>query len=122
MDHYPVYSSNLLFYVLHWVVSALALFLTSKLVPGFRLKNFKAALIAALAIVLADYTVYWLILFLTLPLVILTFGLFLFVINAIILKICASLLRDFEITNWGSAIVGALVVMVLGNLLHYFIV
>jgi putative membrane protein len=120
---YPSFGSVGLFMVLaHWVVSALALFLTSLIVPGFRLKNFGSALVASLIVGAANATVGEFLLFLTLPLNILTFGFFTFVIDAIVLRICARILRDFTITSWTSAIVGAVILAFVGTGLHYFLV
>ena len=113
---------NLLAILLHWVVSAAALLLTSYVVPGIKVKNFKAALVACIVIGLANAFIRPLLLFLTLPLNILTLGFFTFVVNAIILRLCAGVLRDFEIKGWFSALIGAVVLSFVGAGLHYFIV
>ncbi len=107
--------------LLHWLVSALALFLTAALVPGFRLRGFGSAMIASVAIGVANILVRPILLLLSLPLTLLTFGLFLFVIDAIILRLCAGLLRNFEITNWLSALLGACVLALCSSLLHFFL-
>ena len=114
--------SPLLVNLLHWLVSATALMITAYLVPGFRVKNFGAALIAAAVIGLANLTVWPLLIFLTLPINILTLGLFTFVVNGIVLKLCAAILRDFEINGWFSAIFGAFILACVGSLLHYILI
>jgi putative membrane protein len=114
--------TGLLVLVLRWFISALALLLTAYIVPGFKVKNFTGALVASAIIGLANMTIWWLLFILTLPATILTFGLFVFVINAVVLRLCAAILRDFDITNWFSAIVGAVILSFVGTLLHYLIV
>jgi putative membrane protein len=108
--------------VLRWLVSALALLITAYVVPGFKVKNFSGALIASMIIGLANMTVWWVLFVLTLPATILTLGLFVFVVNAVVLRMCAAILRDFDITNWFSAIAGAVVLSFVGSLLHYLII
>lgn len=102
---------------IHWFVVAAALLITAFVVPGFSVKNFKAALIAALVIGILNVTIRPFLLFLSLPINILTLGLFTFVVNAIVLKLCAALIRDFDIRGWGSALLGAIILSVVG----YFI-
>jgi putative membrane protein len=59
---------------------------------------------------------------LTLPINILTLGLFTFVVNSAVLKICAYFLTGFEINGWWPAILGAIVVSLLSSALHFFLV
>lgn len=118
----PFHLGPIGYLLVHWLVLALALFLTSKIVPGFRLRNFSAALIACLILTVANYTVRWVLIFLTFPLYILTLGLFTFVIDAILLKLCAAIMNDFKIASWTSAIIGAFVVWAIGVVLHQWIV
>lgn len=106
----------------HWAVSGVALLLTAALTPGFRVRGFFTALLATLIIGLANIFVRPFLVFLSLPLTILTLGLFLFVIDAIILRVCAAFLKDFEITNWFSAILGAIVLAVSSSFLHWMFV
>jgi len=108
--------------LLQWLVSALALMITAFVVPGFQVRNFSAALVAAVIIGLANIVIRPFLLFLTLPLNILTLGLFTFVVNGIVLKICAAILRDFNITSWFSAIFGAFILALVSAGLHYFLI
>ena len=108
--------------LLHWVVSAVAILLTSALVPGFKVKGFVTALVAAFIIALANYFLRPILVFLTFPLTILTLGFFLFVVDAIILRLCAGLLKNFEIKGWLSAIGGAIVLMLTSSFLHWFFI
>jgi putative membrane protein len=108
--------------VMHWVVSALALALTAALVPGFRIGGFGTALIAALLIGVVNYFLWPLLFFLTLPFTVITFGLFIFVVDAIILRICAAMMTDFSIKGWWSAILGAILLSLSSSFLHWLFV
>ena len=112
-------NSTIVSLILHWVVSGLALLLTSAIVPGFKLRGFKAALVAAILIGLANYLVWPVLIILTLPLTILTLGLFVFVVDAIVLRLCAALMDDFDISGWFSAIFGAIILSITSSFLHF---
>ncbi len=109
-------------FILSWLVSGLAVLLTSKMVAGFEIRGFVTALIAALLIGLANAVLWPVLVFLTLPLTVITLGLFLFVVNGMILKICAAVLPGFEIKSWLSAIFGAIVLSIVSLILHYFLI
>jgi len=113
---------SLSYMVIHWIVSALALLLTAKIIPGFNVSNFGSAMWAAVAIGIANIIIWPILIFLTLPINILTLGLFTFVVNGAVLKICAAVMDGFAIKTWGAAILGAIVLSVVGTLLHYFLV
>ncbi len=106
---------------LHWLVSGAALALTAFLVPGFRIKGFLTALMAALLIGAANWMIRPFLQFLALPLTILTLGFFLFVVDAAILRLCAAFMKNFEITNWFSAVVGAIILTLTGGFLHFLL-
>lgn len=96
--------------------------LTAYLVRGFRVKSFGSALITAIVIGLANVIIWPLLIFLTLPINILTLGLFTFVVNGAVLRICAAILPGFAIETWGAAIFGSIVLSITGTLLHYFLI
>lgn len=98
--------------LLIWLVSAVALLITSKLVDGFAIKDFKAALIASLIIGLLNAIIRPVLLLLTLPINILTLGLFTFVVNAIVLRMAAGMMKTFKIENWKTAIIGAFILVI----------
>lgn len=106
----------------YWLVSGLALWLTAKFVPGFRIRGFITTMLAALIIGFANVWVRPVLVFLTFPLTIVTLGLFLFVVDAIILRVSAALLDDFEITNWISAFFGAIILALTSSFLHWVLV
>jgi putative membrane protein len=101
-----------------WVLSAVALIVTAYLVPGFEVRNFGAALLGALVLGLANAVLWPLLIILTLPINILTLGLFTFVISAAMLKLAAAVVRDLKIDGWGPALLGALVLAVVNTILR----
>src|SRR5262245_22833910 len=106
----------------HWFVSALALLVTSAIVPGFRMRGFTTALLASFVIGILNVLVWPILFLLTLPFTVVTFGLFLLVLDAIVLKICAAFLKNFEISGWLSAIFGAAILAMASSLLHWLVV
>ncbi len=103
-------------HVLYFLVMAAALLLLSRLLPGFQVDDFGAALWAALILGLLNAIVRPVLFLLTLPLTVLTIGLFLFVLNAIILFLTAALVPGFRIHGWGTAILAAVVLGLIGML------
>lgn len=105
--------------LLHWFVSAILLLVVAKVVPGFHVTGLKAALIAALVIGLINGTLGLFLKIITLPLTIFTFGLFLLVINAIMLLVAAHFVRGFSVTGFFPAFLGALALSVLHLLVKW---
>ncbi len=115
-------SFSFTYFALYWMVSGVAVLVTSKIVSGFRVSGFFTAVIAALAVAAAN-AVLWPVLFvLTLPLTLITLGLFLFILNGAVLKICAALLPGFQIESWWAAIFGSIVLSIMSSLLHYLLI
>jgi putative membrane protein len=108
--------------VLHWVVSSIALAITAAIVPGFRLRGFSTALMATFILGALNVTLYPILVFFTLPITIVTLGLFLFVVNAIVLRVCAAFMKDFDISGWLSAILGAFILTIMNGFLHYMLI
>src|ERR1700741_3451371 len=93
----------------HWILSALCLLLVANFVPGFFVRGFGTALIAAVVIGLVNGTIGALLKLLTFPLTILTFGIFWLLINALMLKFAAVFVPGFEVRGlwpafWGGVI------------------
>ena len=95
--------------LLEWLLNAAALLLTARVVPGFEVRSFPAALIAVIVIGLLNVTLGLLLKIVTLPLGILTLGLFFLVINALILKLAGAVVPGFSVYTFGAAFIGALV-------------
>lgn len=104
--------------LINWFVSALALFIVSRLVPGFHLDGFGAALIASILIGLVNALIKPLLLLLTLPINVLTLGLFTLVINALLLLLASSFSPGFTIDNFATAFVSSILLSLVSTILH----
>ena len=94
--------------VLRWLLLAAALLLVAHFYAGVQVVGFGTALIAALVIGLLNALLRPVLVLLTLPVTLLTLGLFLFVINALMFYAAASLLNGFGVTGFGAALIGSL--------------
>src|SRR5262245_9763963 len=88
--------------LLHWLISAVSLLIVAYIIPGIQVQGFGTALIAAIVIGLVNATLGFVLKILTLPLTLLTFGLFWFVINALMLNWLPILYRAFPFPAFGS--------------------
>ncbi|HEX4028879.1 MAG TPA: phage holin family protein [Terracidiphilus sp.] len=100
--------------LLHWILCALALLIVSKLVPGFHVNGLWPAMIASLVIGLLNATVGLFLKIVTFPLSILTLGLFLLVINGLMIMLASGIVRGFYVRGFMPAFVGAIVLALLG--------
>jgi putative membrane protein len=91
-----------------WIVNAAALVLVAYLYPGVHVESFVAALFAALVLGLVNAVIRPLLVILTLPVTLLTLGLFLFVINALCFWLAAEVVRGFTVEGFGAALVGSI--------------
>jgi putative membrane protein len=91
-----------------WIVNAGALLLVAYLYPGVQVRDFVAALVAALVLGLVNAIIRPLLVILTLPVTLLTLGLFLFVINALLFWLVAELVQGFMVTGFGAALIGSI--------------
>jgi putative membrane protein len=106
--------------LLNWILSAVALLIVSQLVGGFYVASITAALIAALVIGLVNATLGLLLKIITFPLTLVTFGIFWFVINAIMLELAASFVPGFVITGFMPAFIGAIALSLVNLLFRAF--
>jgi putative membrane protein len=94
--------------LLHWIVNAGALLLVAYLYPGVQVKDFVVALVAALVLGLVNAIIRPILVILTLPVTLLTLGLFLFVINALLFWLVAELVSGFAVTGFWAALIGSI--------------
>lgn len=99
--------------LLRWLLNTVALFVVVTFVPGFHYRDLVTLVIAALVLGLLNAIVRPIFFVLTLPLTILTLGLFLIVLNGIMLELTSWLVRGFRIDNFISACIGAIVLAVI---------
>lgn len=101
-----------------WLVRAAAILVVSYLGLGIHVQGLLTAVIAAVVLSLIDLVVRPLLLALTLPVTVLTFGLFIFVINGIMLWLVSLLVPGFAIAGLGGAVVASIVIGVVGTVLE----
>lgn len=99
--------------VIQWIILALAVMLTAWVIPGIVVTNFQTAMIAALVIALVNVFIRPAILLLLLPINILTLGLSVLVVNALLLMFVAHIVSGVSINNFWSAFFGAIVLSLL---------
>jgi putative membrane protein len=107
--------------LLHWFVSALAVWITAQVVPGFVISGPAAALIAAVVIGLVNATLGLFLKLITFPLTILTLGLFWFVINAAMLEFASAFVPGFHLRGFASAFWGGIVLTLVNMLLKWLV-
>lgn len=104
--------------LLQWLLSAVALLVVSQIVPGFTVQGLGPALWAALVIGLLNATLGLLLKIVTFPISILTLGLFLLVINGMMILVASNVVRGFHVRGIGPAFWGAVVLALLGMVIR----
>jgi putative membrane protein len=104
---------NLLPFLLQWAVSALTLWIASHVFGGIRFASTSSLVVAALLLGFVNAVVRPILIFLTLPLTVITLGLFLLVINAMMLLLVAALVRGFTISGFWTAFFASIFIAVL---------
>ncbi|OUS25354.1 hypothetical protein A9Q98_12325 [Thalassotalea sp. 42_200_T64] len=100
------------------ILLSISIFLVSKLLEGIRLKSFFTAVVVAVVYSIADMFLWWLMVFFTMPLIILTFGLFVFVLNAILLWLTDQIVDDFEIKDLQTTFIASLIISAINLVLN----
>jgi putative membrane protein len=101
-----------------WLLSAASLLFVAYVYSGVQVESFTSALIAAFVIGLFNVVLRPVLVVLTLPVTIVTVGLFLFVINALMFWAAATVLDGFHVNGFGAALLGSLIYSVLGILIE----
>src|SRR5262245_13779830 len=104
--------------LINWFLSAVSLMIVAHVIRGFEVTSFTAALIAALVIGLINATLGLFLKIVTFPLTLLTLGIFLLVINALMLKIAANLVSGFTIDGFLPAFFGGIVLSLVNLVLR----
>jgi putative membrane protein len=107
--------------LLSWIISALALWIVSQLVPGFVINGVFSALIAAIFIGFINASLGFLLKIITFPLTILTLGLFWFIINAVMIELASAFVPGFHIASFASAFWGGIVLMIVNIFLKWLV-
>jgi putative membrane protein len=105
-----------------WLASALALWIVAQIVPGIEVRGFGAALMATIVIAIVNGTIGVVLKFLFFPVTLLTLGLFLLVLNALLLKLAALFTPGFSVRGFIPAVLGSVVLTILSYLLRRMLV
>jgi putative membrane protein len=108
-------------FLLHWVIMSLSLWVTSYVFSGIKFANTSALIISALLLGFANAIVKPLLILFTLPLTLITFGLFLLVINALMILLVSSFVRGFEVSGFWTAFFAAIFISVISFLIGFFL-
>lgn len=103
--------------LLIWFLNALALLTVAYVLPGIIVDGFTAALVAALILGLINTLLRPLLILLTLPVTVITFGLFILVINGLLFWFAGSVLKGFEVSGLGTGVLGALLYSIFSSVL-----
>ncbi len=107
--------------LIRWFILTLAILLSAYVIDGIIVTGFFPALLAAAVLGILNAFFRPILLILTLPVNILTFGFFTFVINALLLKMASGVITGFDIRGFWAAVLGALVISVVSWLLNSFV-
>ena len=108
-------------FVVRWVVNAIALVITAMIISGMDFNGILAPFVAALVIGVLNAIVRPILIVITLPINILTLGLFTFVVNAVMIQITASVVSGFQVTGFWAAFIGSILMSIVSFILSFFI-
>jgi len=106
-------------FIVNILILSVAVFLVSNFLPGIRIKNFMTAVMVAIVYSIINFLTGWLLVLLTLPFIIITFGLFKFVINAFLLWLTDKVIEDFEIKNVFTTFIAAFLITMVDLLIKW---
>ena len=112
---------NLSSFLLHWAITALALWVAGHVFNGVKFENASSLIVAALLLGVINAFVRPLLIILTLPLTLITLGFFLLVINALMLRLVAALVAGFKLSGFWTAFFASIFVSLLSLILEYFL-
>ena len=108
--------------LVNWLVGALALWIVAQILPGIKVRGFGAALLATVVIAIVNGTIGLVLKFLLFPITFLTLGLFLLILNALLLMLAAAFTPGFSVRGFLDALVGSIVLTILTSLLRRILV
>lgn len=107
--------------ILRWIINAVALIAITRILPGFEVHSFYSALIVALILGLLNATIRPVLKFITLPINLLTLGLFGFVINALIIWFVSTFIKGFNVDGFLPALAAAIILWAVSFLTNWFV-
>lgn len=108
-------------FLIRWLILTIAIIAASYLLEGIHISGFFSAFFAAAALGILNALFRPILILLTLPINILTLGLFTFIINALMLKMASGVIPGFEVHGFWTAVFGSLIISVVSSLLNSFI-
>ena len=106
-------------FLLRFIFTAIAVLLVAKLLPGIEISNALALFLAVLVLGLLNAILRAIMIFLTLPFTIITFGFFIFVINGLILYLTSLLVKGFEIRSLLVAVIASILISIVSALINW---
>jgi putative membrane protein len=106
------------YWIIHWILSGVALLIVANVLPGIQVESFGSALIAALAIGFVSATVGLILKIILLPFIILTLGVVYFLINGLMLKLASELVPGFRVNGCLPAVLGSILLTLVDYLLN----
>ncbi len=101
------------------LILSVAVFLTANIIPGIRIKSFVTAVVVAVVYSVINFLFGWLLILLSLPFMIITFGLFKLVINAVLLWATDKLIEDFRIRDFFTTFLAALCITLVDSFIKW---
>lgn len=114
-------ANELLPFLMHWAITSMALWVASHVFRGIHFADFASLLVAALLLGFANAVVRPLFIVLTLPLTLLSFGLFLLVINALMILLVSALVKGFHVSSFWTAFFASIFIAIISLLLEIFL-
>ena len=108
-------------FIVNIFIFSVAVFLVANFLPGIQIKNFMTAIVVALVYSLINYCTGWMLMILSLPFMIITFGLFKFVINAFLLWVTDKMIDDFEIKDIFTTFIAAFLITIIDSLIKWIL-
>jgi putative membrane protein len=105
-------------FLIHWILSAIALLIVANILPGIQVDGLRAALIAALVIGLVGATVGLFLKIILLPFILLSLGIVYFLINGLMLELASALVPGFHVSNLLTAVIGSILLTLVDYLLN----
>lgn len=113
-----LYNEDMVKLIANWVLNGLALFIVSKIISGIHVSDFWSSMVAVVVIGLINALIKPVLLLFTLPINIVTLGLFTFVINAVLLLAAGHITPGFYVEGFGAAFIGSILLSIVSTILH----
>ncbi len=107
--------------LIRFIVTGIAVLVASEVVPGISLDSLSAGIAAAVVLALLNALVRPVLYLLTLPFIIVTLGLFMVIVNALVLQLAAWLVKGFHVEGFWASVLGAILISVVSTVLNLFI-